>query len=616
STTGGAINVITNRPVQELGGGIDVEFGNFDTKRVEAVLNVPVTDSFALRGAYAYNDRDGYLPADTGDQDYNDQDDQTFRLSALYEFNDATSFFLTGSIGEIGGVGGGNVPLSNFIPIGRGIAVSEVVTVSSASGESGRTVIGVPDALVSDVDEDFINVTGEFTTQFRGVELTYVGGHRNYDANTFSVDTLAPGPLPGPPPQPIAWDWGQYRGSAITDQHEIRLSNAEAGRFNWIVGYNWHREDLTESDHRWSSPVETPVREAGISGINAVNSTDHESSGVFGQVDFGVVDTVNVTLGARYSEDEVERVGTFATGPFQVDANGAPCVFPNDCIGGRNDATQSDEKVTWRVGLDWKPADQMLIYGSVATGYKAGGFNDFDPATGEPGPYDPEELIAYEGGYKGRVLENLNLESALFYYDYSEAQITNLIDVNGSLVVFTDTVPIEIYGWENDFVWTPTDSDTVRFGFSLMNGEYEEYTAGTRPPGSFPPIGAEFQDWSGRTIDKVSDVTARLEYVRDWALNNGAIISTRFATRYDSGYLVSNVTDAIQLEQDDYTRSDANLTYISPNSLYTLGLFVRNIEDEVQVTSAPIGAAPGAEATVGVGVTEPQVYGVRLGVDF
>ncbi|MEL7028688.1 MAG: TonB-dependent receptor [Pseudomonadota bacterium] len=616
STTGGVINIITKRPGSEFSASADLEYGNFDTKRVEAAVNVPVTDNFALRGAVAYNERDGYLPARDADQDYDDQDDLSFRVSALYDFNDTTSLFVTSTFGESNGVGSGEVPISNFIPVGRGIMADEVVTVSSPSGKSGRSVFGVPDALIPSVDEDYVNVTTEFNTAFKGVALTYLFGYRDYDTNTFTAQTLAPSPLAGPPPPLFVWEWGQYRGTNKTKQHEIRFSNDNPGRLNWILGFNRYKEEIEESDHPWASPVTAPTREAAISAINVLGTTEQESLGVFGQVDFGLTDTVNLTAGVRYSEDEVDRRGTFATGPFQVDANGDPCVFPADCVGVPNNGAASADKVTWRVGLDWKPTETALLYGSIATGYKAGGFNDFDPVTGGIAPYDPEELIAYEIGFKGEILPNLNLESAAFYYDYSDAQITTLTNVSGSVVIFTQIAGVEVYGWENDFTWTPTDQDTVRFGFSLMDGEYTDYTAGARNPGDFPPIGALFTDWSGRSIEKVSDFTARLEYSREFYLPNSGVLALRLASRYDSGYIVSNFTDAFQLEQDGYTRSDANLTYRHPGDYISFGLFVRNIENEVQITSAPLAVPPGAENSAGVNVTEPRVFGARLGVSY
>jgi iron complex outermembrane receptor protein len=617
STTGGVINVISNRPTSEAGGRLNLEYGDFETKRLSGVYNAPVTDKFAVRAAFDYNERDGYLPTHNGSAAFNDQDDRALRLSGLYQFTDTTSLYLTTSLGKIAGIGAGQVPVSRFVAAGTSVNANDIVKVKSASGESGRSVFGVPAAIAPQLDEKYDNVTLEFKTQFSGAQLTYVGGHRNYKSDSFSAQSLQPSALAGPPPPVFAWDWANYNGDAVTNQHELRLSNAESGRLNWIAGYNWYREDLSESDHNWSAPVVNPTRVASIPGIDPLNTTDHVSSGFFGQATFALVERLNLTLGARRSKDEVVRRGTFAVGPGQVDAAGRPCVYPNDCIGGPNNGTQSAGKTTWRAGLDFKPGDNSLLYFSAATGYKAGGFNDFDPATGTFGPYDPEELTAYEAGFKATLRHRLTVDSALFFYDYSAAQISSLTNVQGNVIILTRLAPVTIKGWENDFTWLPTDDDTLRFGFSLMKGEYDQLTAGGRAAGAFPPIGAEFTDWSGRSIDKVSDVTVRAEYLHDFNLASGARITARIASRYDSGYMVSNVTNAYQFEQDAFTRTDFNLTYRGRDDRFSIGVFVRNIENKVQILNAPDDPYTAAtQDQVGVGVTEPRVYGLRTGMKF
>ena len=52
-----------------------------------------------------------------------------------------------------------------------------------------------------------------------------------------------------------------------------------------------------------------------FNAVNAVNNTTHESKGLFGQVNYSVTDDLTLTVGARYSSDAVDRVGTFAPGP-------------------------------------------------------------------------------------------------------------------------------------------------------------------------------------------------------------------------------------------------------------------------------------------------------------
>ena len=586
STTGGVVNVVTNRPSFVFGSNVDVEIGNYDTRRVTAAVNLPVTDKFALRAAVSSNQRDGWLNLSDGSPARNDQNDLAFRLSGLYDFSDTTSLFLTATTGRVEGVGAGGVPFGTFL---------------NASGDAQRQAYGNP--FGGDINEDFSNITAEFTTRLGGAALTYVGGHREYDSNTIGSATADPA---GQTPVP-AYVWSQYRGSAATDSHEIRFSNADPGRLTWILGANWYREALTESDHNWSAPVTNPTLAGSLNGIDPVNETDHTSAGVFGQATYAVTERLNVIAGLRYSKDEVNRAGTFAAGPGPwPDASGGLCTAPEDCIGGPNNGNQSDEKLTYRVGADYHFNDDNMIYASVATGYKAGGFNDFDPSTGGTGAYAPESLTAYEAGFKGQVRPNLTWNSSLFFYDYDGTQISSLVNISGNFVIYTRLVPTTIKGWENEIFWQAGDRDRFAATLTLSDSEYKSLQAGL-----FQNV-----DWSGLPLDKVADVTASLSYDHDWVLPNGGSLTLSLATRYNSGYVVSNFVSAVQIEQDAFTRSDANLTYHDPQDRFSLGAFVRNIEDDLQLLSAPGTYNPANLNAGSVPVSEPRMFGIRLGVKY
>ncbi len=78
---------------------------------------------------------------------------------------------------------------------------------------------------------------------------------------------------------------------------------------------------------------------------------------------------------------------------------------------------RKDDAVTGRINLDWTPNDKDLFYASVTSGTRAGGFNlgNFS----QNAKYKPEELVAYELGYKGEILDGtMQVNSALYYYDY------------------------------------------------------------------------------------------------------------------------------------------------------------------------------------------------------
>ncbi len=153
-------------------------------------------------------------------------------------------------------------------------------------------------------------------------------------------------------------------------------------------------------------------------------------------------------------------------------------------------ADQSSDDDSWsdfnfRVNLDWSPNDNTLIYGSVTTGYRAGGYSlgllgttsADGGATNPPRSYDDETVVAYEIGYKGSLLDDtLQLFSSFYYYDYEGYQDEVSEDnAAGS----TDSVVINAgdatnFGWEIEGTWLPTDNWTLGGNYSWTQTEYQD----------------------------------------------------------------------------------------------------------------------------------------------
>ncbi|MBI1684293.1 TonB-dependent receptor [Caulobacter hibisci] len=591
SSTGGALNIITNKPKSQFEAGANLEFGNYNTRRADLVLNVPVNDKLALRAAINSNKRDGYIyPAD-GAEARNDEDNISARLSGLYEFNDDTSLLVSTTFGHVGGVGPAQIPYSNYL---------------TKSGKAARTVYANP--FGSATDEDFHNVNVEFKTAFKGVAVDYIGARHDFSANDLTSSTNDPyGNYSGPPPATPLYAWRQYRGDVTTDAHEVRLSNAESGRLDWVVGANWTREDITESDHNWYAPVSTPTLAASYNGIDPVNNTIHTSKGVFGQATFHATDRLNVTAGVRRSSDEVDRKGTFAAGPGPwPDANGGTCTAPEDCIGGANNGYQNASKTTYRLAVDYQVAPGQMVFASVATGYKAGGFNDFDASTGGTGTYAPESLTAYEVGYKGRPLSNLQINGTAFYYDYASAQVSSLVNISGNFIIYTRSAPVTIYGLELESKFKPTPNDQIDLAATFLHSEYEALYVGI----------LQNVDWSGYRLDKTPKAALAGAYSHVFELSNGASVTARLSSKYSSGYVTSSFSDALQFKQKAFTRSDATLTYAAQDGRFTVGAFVKNIENDLQMLNAPSNFSATYADAANISVSEPRMYGVRFGVRY
>ncbi len=597
SSTGGAINIITNKPASTFQASADAEIGSYNTQRANLMLNVPANDQLAFRVALNTNKRDGWLPLTGGYPARNDEDNASGRLSALWKPTADFSWLLTYTGGEVRGVGGGADLYSAFL-----------------NGKGKAQLQGLGDPFGARTHENFGNISTELNGNFGAVHATLVGAHLHFTADDLGSSTNDPnantsGPFSG------FYAWREYRGTVATDDAELRFSNQEPGKLDWVAGINYFREDIHESDHNWNAPAATPTLAASGNGIDPLNETVHTSSGLFAQFTYHVTDALRLTLGARESKDEVNRVGTFAAGhgptgtPFPpwTQANGSPCTAPNDCIGTPNNGFESAKKPTWRLGADYQVAPNNMIYASVATGYKAGGFNDFDPKTGGTGTYLPEQLTAYEAGYKGRLLPNLQYNTDVFYYDYSNDQISSLENIAGNFVIFTRAVPVKISGWENEAHWRITPADTIDGSLVFESSKYVKFMAGL--------LGNV--DWSGRQLDKTPGTSANLGYSHVWTLANDQTFVFHVQSKYSSSYKLSDIQDAVQYTARAYTRTDLTVTYNMKGGDYYIQGYIKNLENKVQLESAP-GTVPNPAIPNGasVGVTEPQMLGIRVGAKY
>ena len=131
---------------------------------------------------------------------------------------------------------------------------------------------------------------------------------------------------------------------------------------------------------------------------------------------------------------------------------------------GRAQASDTWGDVSWRLNLDWTPDDNTLVYVSATTGYRAGGYGlgIADARAGEAGSitplsYDQEEVLAFELGYKGTLLdETLQLNMAVYTYDYENYQDQiDSYDPRQEVVrdVPTNTGDARNTGFEADITW-------------------------------------------------------------------------------------------------------------------------------------------------------------------
>ena len=214
------------------------------------------------------------------------------------------------------------------------------------------------------------------------------------------------------------WQWSQ----------ELRLNGSIGEAFDFTVGGFYFKQDGTLE-------ARVDLNYAGIDFIHGPDPTPSDSKALFLQGVFHFTDALDLSLGARYTEDEKSYVyhrhnpdGTVpapCTG-FPFSPTQPPnCVFwdapKNQSLNGFAPPPFKSDQFDWRVALDYQFTDDMMAYLNVSTGYKGGGINPRPFYIDQVQTFQPETLTTYEIGFKSDYFENrVRLNLAAFYNKYED----------------------------------------------------------------------------------------------------------------------------------------------------------------------------------------------------
>jgi len=225
---------------------------------------------------------------------------------------------------------------------------------------------------------------------------------------------------------------------------------------------------------------------------------------VFANLQYEVASQVSLTAAARYSKQDRDAFGCLADINGSLAAtfsrlssilSGSPTVIPADsCVTlGKNfkpvgevHGVLDQNSVSWRGGIDWKPLPDTLLYANVTKGFKSGGFDTL-PAIRDSqlAPVTQESLLAYEVGFKGPVVtRRVMLTGAVFYYDYSDKQITGYINVGppfGTLPGLVSVPKSSVKGAELNVTWKPLAALTLSGGATYVKSEVTDHFTSNDP---------------------------------------------------------------------------------------------------------------------------------------
>lgn len=440
-------------------------------------------------------------------------------------------------------------------------------------------------------------VTYRFTDN---LSAKYLYGRTNLDAYSYGVGSGVT-PIQTTGTVSIA---EQPNNSLESDSHELRLE-WEGDRLTVLGGV--YTTKVEDTNTFFSYNVATLASGGGIvvppggpfagDGIFPIadEAFEDDIDSVFAAADYRLTDDLTLGVEARYTREK----------KFYEDRTAIARGTPGGQI---RRANETFNYFSPRVSLDWQMNDRTLIYGSVAQGEKAGGFNS---ATADPGfeTYDEETNITYEIGNKVTLLDGrAQLNTALFYIKWDDLQIS-----------FADVVPAnpgtlepsfigngkgaDSYGFEGDLVWSLTDNLTANLAYSYTNSEYangvtDAGLGSTCNPDlcnvvQIPVQGGGTQlasDIGGNSLSRSPEHQAAfgLEYA-------GAIPGSRFTytARGDLIYQDEMYGDALNLSTvEDRLLLNANFILGDDSARWNLNFWAKNLTDEEYIANTIVTGNP------------------------
>lgn len=540
NASAGVISVVTAAPQFEFGGGVEATLGNFNQQILKANVTGPISEQLAFSLSGQYNKRDGYIDNLANGGELNERNRWGLRGQLLFEPSETVSFRLIADYDQIDEECCG----APNIVSGPASAIIESLGGGVNPGNPFDYESFIDRELFNEIENSGISLEGNF--EFDGATLTTITAFRNNQLDT-NVD--------------IDFTSAQIFNDNLVDSNidtftqEVRLTSTGDQAVDWLIGAFYFDETVErETGFSWGPDARGffdtllggPATLGGIeaafmipagtffadgSTVDEELGQDNEAISIFGQLDWHINDRMTATVGANYTKDEkaaffrqVRNDNVFDSLPLAPLAGlqfFPPLIdFPNSV----EDGESSDEDVTYTLRLAGDVTDNINVYASAATGFKATSWNltrDGRPfasdeaaltAAGLIQPNQtfsrrftrPEQASVLELGAKGQFA-NFAFNVALFdqeIEDYQTAVFT------GSGFDFQNA-QLSVKGFEFDATWSPVDPLTLTVAGTLLDPEFESAVTVGGATGSTKPAGihetslstsalyefALFQDW-------------------------------------------------------------------------------------------------------------------------
>jgi len=640
NSTVGAVNMQTAKP--ELGtlfGNVQGGVGNYDRIGLRGAINVPLSETAALRAAFVHEQHDGYVNyqraphlslADQqaaaqpvidawneanpdhpmgfqpinpnlfvqGGPKYNSQDQSAARLSLLWKPQRDLSW---------------NVSYEKFLD--RGTPNMNLMQTPRQGEEFWSALIDTAPAMNRNVNTLRSRVDWAVNDN---MSFAWIAGYSDY-TGTSDYDQDGGALVPTSFTTGATFQEDRTNSSHYKNwSSEFELQSVGKREVDWIVGLYYAAEN---NSIRFDIPIMNGTQQGtvGWQGSFIQPKETVQSEAIFGQATWNLTDQLHLTGGARYTWDDRKNEGgtnngwTYDPSVPQVPID--PGLNPLDPGSGfstyqHNDGHYKNSKPTWLARLTYDISKDFLTYASVSTGYKSGGLQDGGR------PYGPETLTNYEIGTKNTLLgRTLTWNNAIYYEDFKDFQFSAPVtNPDGTHSLATSNAEgAKVYGVESELAAQLTRDDNLQVSLAYLHTELGYLLAGSNDyklPACPDPNISSCMDVTGHRLPHSPTGSLTALYQHTFHFGDGGRLVPRIAFHYESSSYLSVFNMGSGDTQDSYSRTDLGLRYQSPRQWY-VDAYVQNLEDAHIKTNA--------QNAFGVWQSQylpPRTFGVNFGVDF
>ncbi|MDB5455452.1 MAG: TonB-dependent receptor [Caulobacter sp.] len=563
NSTGGAVLFVANLPDDEFDGYVEGRIGRFNLREGTAVVNLPVNAMLALRIGARVTKRDGIIDNLTG-PDLQALDHRSVRVSALFKPNSVLTNYTTFNYAhrddtpyaQISGSGAGTPSCPAALP--ACVYGASYANELAAQRARGIRTVSIPlDASQSASPWQLTNV---LSGRFGALTAKYIFGYQKNKDRQFTSQLSIP--------LPVIIGLNQNKTSLQTHEFQL-LGGAFGDRLKWVTGLYSSASDVDNfNSYLLFAPLGTPHNNNTTQQTGGATTTD--SQAVYAQGTYALTDRFNVTVGARYTEDDV-KTAQFGYSPGHICNLPAALPSVNIATCTQKIAAKTDA-VTYNLSVDFKASDEVLLYATTRKGYNAGGFN---PNINDPDleVVRPEYITDYEAGLKadwslGGMPVRTNVST--FYAKYKDIQRTTSLVFDNLIVTGNfNAAKATIYGAQIEVLARPVKPLTLQASYGYLHTKYDSFQ------------NALLGDVTGNSFAQAPKDTVNVSATYRHALPSGELVANvSYAYISKVAFADDNLTTPGNIAPG-YGLVDARLDWKKVGGgNVDLGVYVKNATDE------------------------------------